>query len=544
MAYLAGSDESEILNAADGATGGADVIYGYGGNDFIYGLGGDDGLIGGAGADFLDGWTGIDIAYYFDSPEGVSISLSTTYGYGGTAEGDRLHGIENLAGSGYGDYLAGQIGNNELFGLGGHDVLAGGGGSDILNGGSGNDTLNGGSGADDLYGDAGTDAASYFDSAERVIIHLFAGFGQSGDAEGDTFHSIENVVGSAYDDLMWGNGGSNLLRGMDGHDAIGGMDGDDTLEGGNGNDALYGEDGTDTLRGEAGDDVLSGNAGGDTTIGGMGSDTYYVDSPFDVVIEYIAQGNDTVIASYDGHVLGFWLENLTLLYTAGPISGTGNSYDNIITGNDSSNVIDGGAGRDQMIGRGGDDVYYVDNTSDTVVEFGGEGEDEVRASLSWTLTAGADVETLRTIDDAGTAAINLTGNAAGNLVVGNDGDNVLNGGAGTDELRGLGGADSFLFDTPLDSMFNVDDVTDFNVADDTIRLDQTIFSSSLGLGNISSGELVIGSAALEANDRIIYDSGTGELFYDADGVGGHGQVQFATLSTGLALTYLDFLVVA
>jgi Ca2+-binding RTX toxin-like protein len=322
------------------------------------------------------------------------------------------------------------------------------------------------------------------------------------------------------------------------------MDGDDILEGGDGHDALYGLDGADTLRGEAGDDVLSGNAGGDTAIGGVGSDTYYVDSPLDVVIEYIAQGNDTVVASYDGHVLGFWLENLTLLYTAGPISGTGNSYDNIITGNDWSNGIDGGAGADQMIGRHGDDTYFVDNVLDTVIEYAGQGVDEVFTSISWTLTAGSDVETLRTTDDAGTAAINLTGNTSGNLVVGNNGNNVLNGGGGNDELTGLGGADAFLFDSTLDAMFNVDVITDFDVADDTIRLDQTIFSSSLGLGNISSSELVIGPAALDANDRIIYDSSTGALFYDDDGVGGNAQVQFAVLSAGLALTDLDFLVVA
>jgi serralysin len=82
------------------------------------------------------------------------------------------------------------------------------------------------------------------------------------------------------------------------------------------------------------------------------------------------------------------------------------------------------------------------------------------------------------------------------------------------------------------------------VADDTILLDQTIFSSSLGLGNISSTELVIGPAAQDANDRIIYNSATGALFYDADGVGGNAQVQFARLSTGLPLTDVDFFVVA
>jgi Ca2+-binding RTX toxin-like protein len=455
-----------------------------------------------------------------------------------------LHGIENLAGSAYDDYLAGQIGANDLFGFGGHDVLAGGGGADVLYGGSGNDTLNGGSGADNLYGDSGTDAASYFDSPDRVFIHLYAGHGDGGDAEGDLYHSIENVIGSAYSDIVWGDEGANLLRGMDGHDSLIGMDGDDVLEGGNGHDALYGLEGADTLRGEAGDDVLSGNTGDDIMIGGMGSDTYYVDSPFDVVTEYIAQGDDTVIASYDGHVLGFWLENLTLLYTAGPISGAGNSYNNVITGNDWSNGIDGGAGADEMIGRGGDDTYTVDNVLDTVAESGGEGADEVRASIGWTLTAGADVETLRTTDDAGTAAINLTGNDTGNIVVGNNGANVVNGGAGNDELTGLAGADSFLFDSALDAAFNVDVITDFNVADDTIRLDQTIFMNLPGVGTISPEEFGIGSAAQTANHRIIYDDSNGELFYDADGVGGSAQIHFATLSTAPVLTHLDFLVVA
>jgi Ca2+-binding RTX toxin-like protein len=111
-------------------------------------------------------------------------------------------------------------------------------------------------------------------------------------------------------------------------------------------------------------------------------------------------------------------------------------------------------------------------------------------------------------------------------------------------LTGRAGQDEFLFDTPLSATSNVDRITDFNVADDTILLDQTIFSSSLGLGNIANGELVIGTAAQDANDRIIYNNATGALFYDNDGVGGNAQIQFATLSTGLALTSLDFFVVA
>jgi Ca2+-binding RTX toxin-like protein len=140
-------------------------------------------------------------------------------------------------------------------------------------------------------------------------------------------------------------------------------------------------------------------------------------------------------------------------------------------------------------------------------------------------------------------AIDLSGNANGNIVRGNNGNNVIGGGNGRDTLTGLGGQDSFLFDTPLDAAINLDVITDFTVADDTILLDDAIFSSSLGLGNIAAGEFVIGTAALDANDRIIYDSNTGALFYDSDGVGGTAAIQFAELDTGLALTNLDFLVV-
>ena len=111
-------------------------------------------------------------------------------------------------------------------------------------------------------------------------------------------------------------------------------------------------------------------------------------------------------------------------------------------------------------------------------------------------------------------------------------------------LIGLFGQDSFLFNTPLNAAANVDRIVDFNVADDTIQLDLAIFSSSLGLGNISAGEFVIGMAAQAANDRIIYDSNTGALYYDNDGIGGNAQVQFAEVGRNLALTNLDFLVVS
>jgi Ca2+-binding RTX toxin-like protein len=172
--------------------------------------------------------------------------------------------------------------------------------------------------------------------------------------------------------------------------------------------------------------------------------------------------------------------------------------------------------------------------------------------VSYTLTAGADVELLRTDTDAGAAPINLTGNANGNVVRGNAGANVLNGGDGNDQLTGLGGADLFLFNTPLDGMFNVDAITDFNVVNDTIRLDATIFSSDLSVGSsVASSQFVVGNAALDAGDRIMYDNATGDVFYDSDGTGPTAAIRFARLSAGLAdptdvdpLTNFDFFVIA
>jgi Ca2+-binding RTX toxin-like protein len=292
---------------------------------------------------------------------------------------------------------------------------------------------------------------------------------------------------------------------------------------------------------------MDGGAGADTMVGGLGDDGYVVDDALDAVSEMGGQGIDTVRTSVSWIMTaGADIEMLETTDQTGTaaLALVGNANGNQIIGNDGDNTITGGGGVDQLIGRGGNDMYFVDNAADEVFEMGGQGVDQVRTSVSYTLTAGADVELLRPIFLTSTGAGNLAGNETGNSVVGNDGINVLNGGSGNDELTGRLGQDSFLFDTALSAAFNVDVITDFNVADDTIMLDQTIFSSSLGLGNISAGEFVIGAAALDANDRIIYNDATGALSYDSDGVGGVAAIQFAELSTGLALTNLDFLVVA
>jgi Ca2+-binding RTX toxin-like protein len=515
---IEGTDNSEVINALDGVTGGNDIIWAYGGNDTISGLAGDDQIKGGGGADAINGGSGNDTAVYIDSTVGVTVSLITGTGAGGTAQGDTLTNIENLSGSNHNDLLIGDDDDNALFGV------------------NGNDTLKGGGGADNLDGGSGTDTVSYFDSPEAVLVSLILNLGAGGDAEDDTFTSIENVTGSGFADVLGGTDGANTLSGLNGNDTLKGFGGNDNLLGGSGDDELLGDEGNDTLNGGTGVDVLEG---------GTGNDTYYVDDVDDEVIESGGEGIDTVLASTNYELAdGVDVETLATTNANGTADLIlfGNSSGNNIIGNNGDNMLKGGGGTDQLTGRGGNDMYFVDSMDDEIVESAGQGIDEVWTSVDYVLTAGADVEVLRTESDFGMGGIDLAGNASGNVVRGNNGNNVINGGDGNDELTGLGGQDSFLFDTALNEATNLDVITDFNVMDDTIRLENAVFSS-LGGGFLAANAFVTGEAALDANDRIIYNSDTGALLYDSDGSGAADAVQFAEVATGLAFTNLDFFVV-
>jgi Ca2+-binding RTX toxin-like protein len=374
-----GTNSSETINASDGVTNGYDIIYGYGGNDSIFGLGGDDYIVGGTGADALNGGSGSDTASYFTSTAGIVASLTAGEGAGGDAEGDTYASIEHLVGTAHADALAGDDGNNSLSGLSGDDFLDGGDGDDELWGGSGNDTLKGGGGADALKGNLGIDTASYYESSEGVTVLLNANAGAYDDAEGDTFEDIENVTGSTYADVLWGDDGVNELMGMDGNDALKGFGGADSLDGGNGNDTLYGMDGPDLLRGNSGNDTLDGGAASDTMIGGVGNDIYIVDDADDVVAEVVGQGLDWVKTSTSyGLAPGSEVE---ILETTDPNAATainlvGNGYGNIVVGNAGTNVIVGGAGLDSMFGGDSADLFVwnsitevgttLDANSDTV----------------------------------------------------------------------------------------------------------------------------------------------------------------------------------
>ena len=235
----------------DSLTGNAfsNVLTGGVGHDVIFGGDGSDSLQGDFGFDTLDGGAGSDTVIFTGTTGAtVNLGLSTAQvtGYGT----DTLINIENLSTGSGSDNLTGNssantimsgAGNDILRGLAGNDALYGGAGNDKLYGGDGNDYLRGDDGADVYDGGAGVDQVSYIaaDAGVRANLALFATPGvNTGEAAGDTYAGIENLLGSNFADTLSGNTSDN---------AISGDDGNDSLSGGAGNDRFYGGADSDTF---------------------------------------------------------------------------------------------------------------------------------------------------------------------------------------------------------------------------------------------------------------------------------------------------------
>ena len=153
-------------------------------------------------------------------------------------KGDVRSLIENAKGGSGADSITGNQADNSLWGNAGNDQLYGN---------AGNDVLIGGAGADRLDGGAGIDTASYQEAAAGVIASLFSPGGNTGEAAGDTFFFVEQLVGSSYGDTLTGDDNANGLSGLAGNDVLNGRGGNDQLVGGAGADVLTGGAGVDTF---------------------------------------------------------------------------------------------------------------------------------------------------------------------------------------------------------------------------------------------------------------------------------------------------------
>ena len=410
------------------------------------------------------------------------------------------------------------------------NIISGTSGVDSLTGSAGNDTLDGGLGADAMSGLAGDDIY-LVDDAGDTIVEI------AGEGTADCVHaSVDCTLSADVENLILLTGAVN----------------------GTGNSAV------NSILGNDAANILNGMGGADVLAGGNGNDTYVVDNIGDTVTEALGAGTDTVQSSVT-YTLALNVENLTLAAGGTALNGTGNALVNTIIGNSGANVLDGKVGADKMTGGLGNDTYFVDSALDVVTELAGGGTaDRVKASVSYVVAAAANIEFVETANAALATVINLTGNALANTVTGNAGVNslsgllgndvmsglagndTLNGGLGLDTMTGGLGADTFVFNTAL-AATNIDKITDFNVVD-TINLENsgTGLFNALALGTLSATAFWSAAGAVtahDATDRIVYNSTTGDLFYDKDGLGGVAAIKFANLTTHPAITNADFVII-
>jgi Ca2+-binding RTX toxin-like protein len=216
-------------------------------------------------------------------------------------------------------------------------------------------------------------------------------------------------------------------------------------------------------------------------------------------------------------------------------SGVGNDR---LFGEDGNDQLMGGPGGDLLDGGAGTDtVLYVSATAGVSANLGNAA----------TNTGDAAGDSYVSIENLTGSSFNdvLVGNGAANILSGGNGNDTLRGAAGNDILAGGAGNDIFVFAAPLNAATNVDRINDFSVADDTMQLENLYFATLTTTGVLAPAAFQSNGTGLAttASDRIIYETDTGNLFYDADGVGGVAGILFARLSPDLVLTSADFVVI-
>lgn len=518
----------------------SNLLYGFLGDDYIDGLDGNDTIKSGLGDDDIYGGNGKDSLYGEAGNDYIDAGEGSDFVDGGSEDDD-------IYGGGGADKINAGDGNDFISGDRGSDTLEGGKGDDILIGGEGRDVLMGGEGDDTYVLDDPFDKIVDSSGNDTVMIrfqissYILNGGVDNADISGNA--AITSLTGTTAGNLLIGNNSGNVLSAQAGNDTIVGGSGNDTINGGTGLDVVdYSSIDQSLTVNLVQNSATSASTGNDSLVG----------------IEVVVAG------SADDYLVG-------------------NTSANTLIGGDGDDVLSGGAGVDSLSGGEGRDVYLMlgsDHSASEITDEGSTGVDEIRfASVTagqtlsvfagdrgiesvviGTGTAAAAVTTATTALNVNAAAALsalfvvgndganvLTGSALNDTITGNGGSDTLSGGLGLDTLTGGPGADVFRFATALNGSTNVDVITDFSIIQaDKIQLENSgdgLFNAIAQTGSLLPAAFVSGQAFTAASQRIRYDAGSGNLFYDADGHGNAAELLFARLAVGLSITASQFSVI-
>ncbi|MEH2121889.1 MAG: calcium-binding protein [Nostoc sp.] len=538
----AGNDYLSVSGFHDDQYGFFSRFYGTG-NNTLYGGAGDDILDANytAGNNTLNGGAGNDT---------LDVSYTT--------------GTNTLNGDIGDDYLNvnNSRGNNLLFGGDGNDTFYGGtsGNDQHALGITGKDTIDGGKGDDLLSFD-------YTYTTQEITTNFNATTNIGSITAGTNLVSYKNIerldiVGTDYDDNIVGSNGNDTLSG--------GNIGNDTIDGGKGDDVLFANGayyatggittnfnattnigsitagtnlvsyqnierldivGTaydDNIVGNSGNDTLSGgNAGNDTIDGGKGDDVLFVNGVYatgGITTNFNATTNTGSITTGTNRVSYNNIERLDIVDTA---------YDDNILGSNGNDTLSAGDGKDTIDGGKGDDLLSVNY---------GSSFEAITSTFNATTNTGSITRGINSVSYKNIEQLNIVGTHSSDNIVGSNGNDTLSGGyfGGNDTLTGGNGTDTFNF---YNYTKGVDTIYDFNPTNELIQLSAYGFESRLSIGSLSASQFTIGTSATTSEERFIYNSATGALFFDLDGsASGFIQVQFAQLSAGLSLTNNNFVV--
>ena len=490
--------------------------------------------------------------------------------------------------NGTNDVVLGDGGNNGISGYGGADILYGLGGNDTLNGGAGNDHLFGGDGddkhngddgndvfygsegADTFLGGAGIDTLSYADSPEGVRFDSRYPYATNtgGDAAGDRIGvldsfglTLENLIGSAYNDTLIGNSLANSLVGGAGDDILQGHEGADTFDGGEGSDTLSYEgsnagvfvslllgnaeqnfigghaegdsfaEGAETsienLIGSAYADTLIGNAGNNILTGGDGADTLSGAGNADTIV------NGSMVLGMDTLKGGEGIDNYILSvagsYTIQGDSDGGNLFFKGIS--NPADIVATQDANDPTIVRitAGDVFVTIENYVDAVFNIfrgDGSGGDVADRTLVFETntegTSGDDTLTGDGEDDT------LDGMGGNDSIVGAGGNDTIVGGTGNDTLDGGAGADTYVFNSG-----DGNDTIQGDADGGRLHFKGATGGGSFGFSQASNGDvtIMVGSDSVKILSAVAFSDGRFTLSYgDEDTPTVLGKLYFGTRS--------------